>query len=150
MLVSWVVTVRGLVCTYKNLTETFCLHLQHFSHEEGDNLFLWKNDICLQIHTALQSRRPTLTFSPCENQNSHEVQYSISSVSLCKYRRKHFIIIMHYTYEWEFGCYSKQDILKYNSQKRLMFSVQLLTQITYSIKTVILLIPKYINLYLHT
>jgi hypothetical protein len=37
--------------------------------------------------------------------------------------------------------------LKYNSQKRLMLSVQLLTQMTYSIKIVLLLIPKYINLY---
>jgi hypothetical protein len=67
----------GLVGRCQRFGEKYCLHLQGFlspslglqrrvdwSSEYGDSMFLRKVVIYLQVHTALQPRRPTSASSP--------------------------------------------------------------------------------------
>jgi hypothetical protein len=55
MFVFWVVTPCGLVSRFQRFGET------HFSPEDGDSTFPRNVFICLQVHTALQLRKPTST-----------------------------------------------------------------------------------------
>jgi hypothetical protein len=65
MFVFWVVRPHELVGRYQRFGEIYCLRLQG---EDGDNMFLRNVGICLQVHMALQPRRPTSTwwfYVPC-------------------------------------------------------------------------------------
>jgi hypothetical protein len=66
MAVFWVIAPCSLVEVYQYFRGTCCLHHHgsspfSFGAENGDSMFLWNVGIYLQVHTALQSRRQTLT-----------------------------------------------------------------------------------------
>jgi hypothetical protein len=60
MLVFWVVTPCGLVGRY-HISEKHTVSIfRVFGLEDGNSMFLQNVDICLQVHMALQPRKPTL------------------------------------------------------------------------------------------
>jgi hypothetical protein len=65
MLVFWVVMLFGLVA---------------YRAEDGGSMFFWKVGICLQVHTALQPRRPTLNFIVTAPKIEYDIKYTPTNV----------------------------------------------------------------------
>jgi hypothetical protein len=71
ILVFWVVKPCGLVGRYQRFRGTYCLHLKGWNLKDGGNMFFRNFAIYLQVHTALQLRKPTSISSSLENLKSH-------------------------------------------------------------------------------
>ncbi|KDR21072.1 hypothetical protein L798_04131 [Zootermopsis nevadensis] len=62
---------------YQRFGQTYCLHCDHFSPEDGDSMFMQNVGICLQVHTAQKTRSP-----PWELQHTHGLHsFSIATNS---------------------------------------------------------------------
>jgi hypothetical protein len=78
MLVFWVVTLCGCVGTIdNNVSEE---HTASFRAEDGGSIFLQNVGIYLQVHTALQPRRPTSTSSPPREPQVSSIQYNFCEI----------------------------------------------------------------------
>jgi hypothetical protein len=75
---------RGMILVLLKLYKLSSSQQIHFSPEDRGSMFLRTVGICLQVHTALQPRRPTSTSSPPsghKNSNSQTFLGSLTCVS---------------------------------------------------------------------